>query len=308
MTSQRRWLLRAGSVAGPLFLATSTIDGLFRTDYSLNRHPISSLALGPAGWVQTANFAVTGGLYLAGAEGLRRSHEADSVVGLVAVTAASAGIFLASLFTTDPVNGYPPGTADVPAERTVSGVLHDAVSVPTFFGLPLAALTYSVAFGRSGQWTWSIYSAVNGLGMLAALAPATSGFNGSARFANHAGRWQRICDHRTDLVERAHGAPSTSPIELDVWPSSSESCIADRSRIADRAPVGHRDGLVPVGPSRHRDTVSRSGPRKRRDRVRRRVRVPSRPRVVGNVPSPLTERAGPRPVRRPHPTAAAPIR
>ena len=192
MTLQPRPLLRAGSVAGPLFLATSTSDGLSRPDFSLNRHPISSLALGPAGWVQRANFAVTGGLYLAGADGLRRS-QADNVTGLVAVGIASAGIFLASLFTTDPVNGFPAGTADVAAERTVAGVVHDAVSVPTFFGLPLAAATYSVAFGRSGRWNWSAYSAVSGLGMLAALVPATLGFNGSPRFASHAGRWQRIC-------------------------------------------------------------------------------------------------------------------
>jgi hypothetical protein len=69
----RRALLRSGAAAGPLFVSVFSIEGARRPDYKPLRHPVSSLSLGPRGWVQAANFATTGMLYLAGAAGLART-------------------------------------------------------------------------------------------------------------------------------------------------------------------------------------------------------------------------------------------
>lgn len=71
LAGQARRLLRCGMWAGPVFTAAFVAEGAVRDGYRPLRHPVSSLALGPRGWIQTLNFAVTGVLTLAGAAGLR---------------------------------------------------------------------------------------------------------------------------------------------------------------------------------------------------------------------------------------------
>jgi Protein of unknown function (DUF998) len=102
---------------GPLFVATFLAEGARRPGYDPRRHPVSSLALGPGGWVQVANFTITGVLYLALAAGLARTPDpaADTRAGPVLIGAAAGGLLGAGAFTTDPVSGYPPGTPDTPA-------------------------------------------------------------------------------------------------------------------------------------------------------------------------------------------------
>lgn len=68
-TTTRRLLL-CGAVAGPLFVLVFLIEGATRADYSSLRHPVSSLAIGDLGWVQTVNFLITGSLVVAFAIGL----------------------------------------------------------------------------------------------------------------------------------------------------------------------------------------------------------------------------------------------
>jgi hypothetical protein len=61
-------LLRCGLAAGPVFVAVFLAEGAVREGYNPLRHPVSSLALGPRGWIQAGNFAVArlvrlGGLF-----------------------------------------------------------------------------------------------------------------------------------------------------------------------------------------------------------------------------------------------------
>ena len=72
-TRGTRGLLYCGLVAGPVFVTTFLAEGATRDGYRPSRHPVSSLALGPRGRVQVANFAVAGTLVLAGAVGLGRA-------------------------------------------------------------------------------------------------------------------------------------------------------------------------------------------------------------------------------------------
>jgi hypothetical protein len=97
----RTALRRAGAAAGPLFVAAFLAEGATRPDYDPLRQPVSALALGPRGWRQRANFAVTGTLLLAGAVGLGRRG------GLVG--AAAVGLLGAGAFRTYPIAGYPAG-------------------------------------------------------------------------------------------------------------------------------------------------------------------------------------------------------
>src|SRR5580704_18248638 len=74
-TRWTRGLLYCGLAAGPVFITTFLVEGATRDQYRPLRHPVSSLALGPRGRIQTANFAVTGTLVLAGAVGLERAGD-----------------------------------------------------------------------------------------------------------------------------------------------------------------------------------------------------------------------------------------
>jgi Protein of unknown function (DUF998) len=62
-TAQTARLLGCGIVAGPLFLAVVFLQAFTRDGFDLSRHPLSLLSLGELGWVQMANFVVTGVLY-----------------------------------------------------------------------------------------------------------------------------------------------------------------------------------------------------------------------------------------------------
>ncbi len=137
-------LLRCGIWAGPVFTATFLAEGAARDGYRSLRHPVSSLALGPRGWVQTANFAVAGILCLADAAGLRRAADrlAGCRAGPVMVAAAGAGLIGSAVFRTDPVGGYPAGTPDMPARFSRAGIAHNLAAIPVFFGLPAAAASY----------------------------------------------------------------------------------------------------------------------------------------------------------------------
>jgi hypothetical protein len=114
--------------------------GAVRAGYDPWCPPVSSLALGPCGWIQTANFVLTGILYLVFTLGLWsglgswvRPRRGTVLVGAVAVGLIGAGVFL-----TDPISGYRPGTSDrLTGYSSLGAFLHDVCSAPVFLGKPL---------------------------------------------------------------------------------------------------------------------------------------------------------------------------
>jgi Protein of unknown function (DUF998) len=99
-----------GVVAGPLFVGAFTAIGRRRTGYNWRRHAVSSLARGPQGWSQRANFTLAGGLYCLAAHGLaqRSGRTGEPPVVAALVLAAGVGLIGSGLFVTDPVAGFPP--------------------------------------------------------------------------------------------------------------------------------------------------------------------------------------------------------
>jgi Protein of unknown function (DUF998) len=188
-----RAALGCGIAAGPLFTAAFLIEGAARPGYSPLRHPVSSLALGPHGWVQVTNFSVAGALYLAGAAGLARVPEPAlaSRAGPMLIGAAALGLLGAAAFSTDPVSGYPPGTPAVPARPSPAGTVHNLAAVPVFFGLPAAALTYSWRFHRTGHPAWALYCAATATSMLVNVGLASAGFGQAPALTRRAGLFQR---------------------------------------------------------------------------------------------------------------------
>ncbi|MBO0774775.1 MAG: DUF998 domain-containing protein [Actinobacteria bacterium] len=212
-----RRLLRCGVAAGPVFVAVFVLEGAVRDGYRPLRHPVSSLALGPRGWIQTGNFALAGTLFLAGAAGLARAGDpaAGSRAVPALIGAAGAGLIGSAVFTTDPVSGYPPGTPDALTQPSRRGSAHNLTAVPVFFGLPAAALISSWRAWRAGQRGFALYSAGTALTMPAAMAVAAAGFGQSPGLVCLGGLFQRASivtgfAWLTVLSARAHQhAPAT---------------------------------------------------------------------------------------------------
>jgi Protein of unknown function (DUF998) len=188
-----RRLLRCGAAAGPVFVAVFLVEGAVRGGYRPLRHPVSSLALGPRGWIQAGNFAVTGTLFLAGAAGLARAGDlvTGSRAARVLIGAAGAGLIGSAVFTTDPVSGYPPGTPDALTRPSATGTAHNLAAVPVFLGLPAAALASGWRSWRAGQPGFALYSAGAAVTMLTTMALAGAGFGQSPRLVNLGGLFQR---------------------------------------------------------------------------------------------------------------------
>jgi len=187
-----RRLLHCGVVAGPAFVAVFLFEGAVRDGYRPLRHPVSSLALGPRGWIQAGNFAVAGTLFLAAAAGLARAADpAASRAAPGLIGAAGAGLIGAAVFTTDPVSGYPPGTPDALTHPTRTGIAHNLAAVPVFIGLPAAALASGWRSWRAGQHRFGLYCIGTAVTMLTTMALAGAGFGQSPRLVNLGGLFQR---------------------------------------------------------------------------------------------------------------------
>ncbi|MEU6860178.1 DUF998 domain-containing protein [Glycomyces sp. NPDC046736] len=140
-TPATRGLLVCGVAAGPLFVGLTVVQAATREGFDPVVHPLSLLSLSGLGWIQIANFVVSGLLALAGAVGLRRSLAGGPaskwgprLFGLYGIALVWGGVFVA-----DPAFGYPIGTPDgAPAEQTWHSILHA-------FAAPGAGLTLLVA-------------------------------------------------------------------------------------------------------------------------------------------------------------------
>ncbi len=174
-----RGLICCSAAAGPLFITVLVLEGARRPDYKPLRHPVSSLALGSRGWVQVTNFAVVGGLYLAGATGLLRARDPllGTRLGPALFVGVGLGLLGSAAFCTDPVSGYPPGTPDAPGDPTATGAMHGIAALPIFLGIPAAALACAWRFHRAGRRGWGLYSAATGVSTLIGWALFSAGFS-----------------------------------------------------------------------------------------------------------------------------------
>jgi hypothetical membrane protein len=188
MGDVRSRLLICGVIGPVVFIASFLVQGAVRTDYDPLQHPVSSLSLGAAGWVQMATFWLTGLFVTAYAVGLRRARCGWWTPLLVA--SVGIGLFGAGIFATDPVGGYPPGSP-VPATRTAHGIAHDLFSTPVFVALPAAMLVMARRLVSADDRGWAWYSGISAAVFLACFVLSSLGFN-QVMMAPVGGMWQRL--------------------------------------------------------------------------------------------------------------------
>lgn len=172
MSRITRLLLLGGVAAAPLFLAVWALQAFTRDGFRPTFHPLSLLALGEGGWVQIANFVITGLLLVGAGVGLRRTvarrTSATWVAALVALM--GTGLIVAGVFVTDPGAGFPDGAPEGAPEMSWHGAVHEVGFVVTQLAFVALAIVLAVRFGRARQFVWMAASILAVLGAVAVAA------------------------------------------------------------------------------------------------------------------------------------------
>jgi hypothetical membrane protein len=179
-----RSLLGYGVIAGPIYVATSLIQAFTRDGFDLGRHEWSLLANGKHGWIQVADFIVTGLMVIAFAMGLRRALTPGPGARWAARLTAGYGVGLiaAGIFRADPALGFPVGTADGSTPVSWHGMLHFAAAGVGFTCLAVACFVVARRYSAERRRGWAIGSRLIGGLFLAGFATVAAG--GGARIAN----------------------------------------------------------------------------------------------------------------------------
>jgi hypothetical protein len=167
-----RALLTCGVAAGPGYIVVVVLQLLTRDGYDISRHPASLLSNGDQGWIQIANFVVTGALFVACAIGLRRvlgtAGGRGAIWGPRLIGVFGAGMVAAGVFSADPADGFPPGTpAGTPTTISGPGMVHFLVAGVAFLALIAACFVFARRFAATGSRGWAAFSTVTGVIFLA---------------------------------------------------------------------------------------------------------------------------------------------
>lgn len=181
---QTQLLLTGGVLAGPIYIIVGIAQILTREGFDITRHPLSMMSLGDLGWIQIANFIVTGLLVLVGAIGLRRLAQADKRLrrGALLLGIFGLGVLGGGVFVTDPALGFPPGTPNTyPQTMSWHGLLHFIFGQIGFLALITASFIYARYFAKNGLRSWAMFSALTGALFLFAIIATvvTAGVEGS---------------------------------------------------------------------------------------------------------------------------------
>jgi hypothetical protein len=153
VSHQIAWLLTAGIVAGPLFLAVWALQAFTRDGFDPGRHPISLLSLGQLGWIQIANFVVTGALLVGCAVGLRHvlHRGRGGTWGPWLVGAFGAGLILAGVLVTDAGAGFPSGAPAGAPKLSWHGALHEVGYLVALVSWTAACFVFRGRFATLGR-------------------------------------------------------------------------------------------------------------------------------------------------------------
>jgi len=176
-----RSLLGYGVLVGPFYLAVGLIQALLRDGFVLARHPLSVLANGPGGWVQTANFVVSGLMVVAAAVGFRGVLGSKSLAASGLLGAFGASMIVAAVFRADPMDGFPVGTpVGPPASISTTGLVHFVAGAFGFLSLALSCFFAARAMSRRKATMMARLSLLSGLAIVLGffggfLIPALAG-------------------------------------------------------------------------------------------------------------------------------------
>jgi hypothetical protein len=152
-------LLTAGIIGGPFFIVLSLLQAFTREGFDWIRHPASFLSLGDLGFIQIANFVITGALFIACSIGLKQILTTgvgrkwlSRFFALVGIAFIIGGIFVA-----DPAFGFPPGTPQgMPKKMSWHSIIHGFAPVIGSLAMAGALLIFAVRSWKQGRRSASI--------------------------------------------------------------------------------------------------------------------------------------------------------
>lgn len=167
-------LLTAAAVAAPLWTLAALAQVFTRDGFDLTRHPISMLSNGDLGWIQAANFIVSGVLTLCGAVGVRRALRdgPGATWGPILLAVQGAGLVVAGFFRADPGFGFPPGTPDAPLPMSGHGMVHMIAGSLSFLSMIIVSFVLARRFSGT---PWALAGRASGLVFAACLAWTMTG-------------------------------------------------------------------------------------------------------------------------------------
>jgi hypothetical protein len=170
-------MLKAGIVAGPLYVIVSLIEVFSRDGFDPRQHAWSQLANGDFGWIHSANLIVSGLLVVLGAFGWRAARTNNKAWAFLA--GYGLGMVVAGVFKADPGRGFPPGAPEV-VPLSTSGLIHFAAGGAGFVCLVIACflmrsravgvifgLSYVALIAGAGQ-AWSLLTFTAGVILVSA--------------------------------------------------------------------------------------------------------------------------------------------
>jgi Protein of unknown function (DUF998) len=153
-TEATRALLACAALSAPLFAVVSLSQAFTRAGFDLTRNPLSQLSDGSLGWIQVADFVLTGVLAILGAAGLRRAlaGRTGGVWVPRLVRGSGIGYIAAGIFRMDPGNGFPAGTP-LGQTRTMSwhSDLHMLSGTIAFAAIIAACFVLGRFYAREGR-------------------------------------------------------------------------------------------------------------------------------------------------------------
>ena len=162
-----RSLLGYGVLVGPFYLIVGIAQGLVRDGFDFRRHALSHLANGHGGWVQTANFVLSGAMVIAAAIGIARVLGSGSRATSWFLGGFGASMLVAAVFRADPVYGFPAGTSMAdPTTFSTSGMIHFIAGAVGFVSLALSAIAASRALSRRNERSLARLSLFSGIAVL----------------------------------------------------------------------------------------------------------------------------------------------
>ncbi|MEF3310589.1 DUF998 domain-containing protein [Paenibacillus sp. GYB004] len=160
-TSIIRLLLAGGVISAPLFYVAAIAQVFTRTGFDIRRHAISTLTLGEMGWIQSANFILTGLLAVLAAVGIRGFLRGSKggTWGALLIGIYGAGMMAAGMFRPDPGLGFPSGAPEgMPASMSGEAALHSLAFFTAFICLIAASIVFARRFAARGERGWKVYS------------------------------------------------------------------------------------------------------------------------------------------------------
>lgn len=138
----------AGIIATIIFVGVFLLEGKLRPGYDPMSQYVSELSLGPRGWIQIANFLITGFLLLLFAFSVRAEFKEGkaSRFGWILLTISALALLVSGPFVMDP--------ASTPRDQwSIHGILHQLIGALGFFTLaPVICFVFWRRFREDKKW------------------------------------------------------------------------------------------------------------------------------------------------------------